>query len=190
MTTPAMKSIYRHVLDVIGGEPEVAGCLRDNGPEEVDVLYVADAPSQGLTAYATIGMYEGETGNRVDGKPLRVELVGMCASAETEYVNMLASCAFNVLTGEYGIKPGNIFPDVIGQYRPDVTMKHMLFVPVFSWEGLSNLEVDGIVITWLQAVPMGQREARYAREHGAEAVQTLLEQRNVDVADLNREQVV
>lgn len=189
MTTPAMKTIFQHVWGVVGGDPKVIGCVRDEGGEEIDVMQCADQPSPGITSYATIGMYEGETGNAVDDKPLRVELLSMCDSSVEQYDNMLASCAFNVLTGEYGIMPGNIYPDIVAQYQPNLTMKHMLFVPVFSWDGPENLEVDGVVVTWLQALPVSDAEMSYARRNGAEALQDLLEEQDVDVADLNRASV-
>jgi antitoxin YqcF len=189
MTTPLMKAIFRHVWEVVGGEPKVIGHVRDEGGEQIDIMHCIDQPVPALTTWATIGMYEGETGNAVDGTPLRVELVSTCDSSYPDYGNMLASCAFNVLTGDYGIMPGNIYPDIISQYLPDVRMKHMLFVPVFSFEGLSNLELDGVVVTWLEAVPVSQAEMQYARQNGADALQTLLEERGADVADLDRESV-
>ena len=125
-----------------------------------------------MTSYATIGMYLGETGSVSGGKPLRVEL--------------LASCAFTVLSGDYGIRPGTIFPDVVGQYLPGMTMQHLLFVPVFSWDAPDNLETDGVVVTWLQAVPVSVGEMSHARAHGADALLDLLEEQDVDVADLDR----
>ncbi len=191
MTTPAMKTIFKHVWDVVGGEPKVTQHVRDEGPEEIDILSVPDQPSAGMTAYATIGMYTGETGTVVEDKPLRVELVSMCDSSVSDYGDMLASCAFNVLRGDYGIRPSTIYPDVVSQYRSDVTMAHMMFVPVFAWEPPpENLSVDGVVVTWLQAVPVSQSEYHYARSNGADALESLLEEADVDVADINRPAVV
>jgi antitoxin YqcF len=190
VTTPPMKAIFRHVWEVLEGEPKVIGCVRDDGNLTVDVLRCADRPDPGITSWATIGMYEGETGKVADGKPLRVELVSLCDSAVDDYGNMLASCAFNVLSGDYGMQPDTVFPDIVSQYRPDVTMKHMLFVPIFSWDGPDNLELDGTVVTWLQAVPISQGELTYARRNGGNALATLLEERDVDVADIDRESVV
>lgn len=184
-----MQAVFQHVCDVVGGDPKVVGCKRDEGTEEVDIFHSADEPSSGVTTYATIGMYAGETGTVIGDKPLRVELLSMCDSSVADYSNMLASCAFNVLTGDYGIGPSTIFPDIVSQYLPNVTMKHMLFVPIFAWDPPDNLEIDGVVVTWLQAVPVSQDEFGYARSNGADALETLLEQHDADVADLDRESV-
>ncbi|GAB2467235.1 suppressor of fused domain protein [Jatrophihabitans fulvus] len=191
MPSAAMKAIFQRAWDTLGGEPKVIGHQRDDGPGEIDVLYCADVPTTGVTSYATIGMYAGDSGfTTEDDVPLRVELLGLCGSSVTEFPNMLASCAFNVLSGEYSVEPGLIYPDVVGQYRPDATMRHMLLVPVFAWDPPANLAVDGLVVTWLQAVPVSQSEAAHARAHGVESLETLLEQADADVADIDREPVV
>lgn len=59
-------------------------------------------------------------------------VIAMWAGNGYTYANMLASCAFNVLTGEHGMKPGTVNPDIISQYLPNATMKpHVLRAGVF-----------------------------------------------------------
>ncbi len=65
-------------------------------------------------------------------------------------------------------------------------MQHMLFVPVFSWDAPDNPETDGVVVTWLQAVPVSAGEMSHARAHGADALLHLFEEQDVDVVDLDR----
>jgi hypothetical protein len=125
-----------------------------------------------------------------DGSELRVEFIGACDEQyEDVYALALSSCAFNIIIDEYSCEPGAVYPNVLSQYDPDVNMKHILFQPLFLWE-IPNLELDGIVVTWLCPVPISESEFQYCVANGADALSDLLEAADADVADLNRPSVV
>lgn len=190
MTNPGLKAVARHSLAAFGGTPNVNRYHRSAGEEWVDVLDCVDRPEAGQTAWATIGMSLFDLELEVDDTPLRVEIAGIATSNVREFGNMLSAACFNVASGEYTIEPGVIYPDIVADYLPQVTTKHLMFVPVFSWTGLENLEVEGVLITWLQAVPVTQAEFDLAQtQGGSEGLQDLLEDADADVADLNRPSV-
>ena len=186
-----LKTVARRELDAFGGEPRVVRYERDAGGHWVDLLSCADRPDEGITSWATIGMSQFDTFLVTDRDvPLRVELVAACSSAVTEFGAMLSTCAFNVATGEYSISPGTIYPRVVEMYRPEVRMKHLMFVPVFLWEGFDLIETGAETIDFLQAVPVSDAEFEFAREHGADELQSLFEKAQIDVYDLDRPSVV
>jgi len=68
-------------------------------------------------------------------------------------------------------------------------MKHMLFIPPFLWEPIPNMEQEGRVVTWLQAIPISDGEFEIRKRKGEDALMTVLEKCEVNVFDLDRPSV-
>lgn len=191
MTEPVLSAVARHSLDALGGTPNVVRYHRSAGDEWVDVLDCVDRPATGQTSWATIGMSLFDLELHLDEVPIRLEIAGLAASGIREFSNMLSAAAFNIATGEYTIEPGTIHPDIVNDYLPNVSTKHLMFVPVFSWSGLENLEVEGMLVSWLQAVPVTHAEFAFARSRdSSDELQDLLADADADIADLDRVSVV
>ena len=93
-----------------------------------------------------------------------------------EFGRVLASCALNVASGEFSLKPGRIIPDVVEMYLPDVSMKHALFVAPFLWDAeFTPISGDHETVVWSMAVPVSQSEFEFARREGSEELEGLLE---------------
>lgn len=188
-----LRAVAHRSLDFIGGErPRVQRSTRDDGEYWVDIAEFRDRPVVGVTSWATIGMSNYPTAYESDGGvPIRVELVGACASDVLLFPNILGTCAFNVGTGEYGITPGTIFPRVVELYLPAVRMKHMLFVPPYLWGNTpADLDTGGVTVTWLMTIPVSDSEFELARSAGVDTLEQALEDRQVDIYDLDRPSVV
>ena len=69
-------------------------------------------------------------------------------------------------------------------------MKHVMFSEPFLWDDLSNIEQEDKVITWLMIVPISDAELQYLKEYGSDALETLFEEKNIDIFDLERKSVV
>lgn len=121
-----------------------------------------------------------------------MEILGACASSVTSFGTMLSTAALNVASGDYSLSPGNIHPQVVEMFEPDLTMKHLLFVTPFLWseDAFSPMEDDDMVVAFLQAVPISDSEFEFARVAGVDALEDLLEQAQIDVYDLDRPPVV
>lgn len=175
-----------------GGKPKVYAYWDDAHKHSVDILSVADQPDQGVTSYATLGLSQHSIGLSVGDRPLRVELLGACWTESEVFANILSTCAFNVINSGHRCAPGIIFPDVVSIYLPDSSMAHILFVSPFLWgDGIpETLDFSDRKVTWLQAVPISEAERAYAEENGADALESLFEQHQIDVYDLNRDSVL
>lgn len=185
------KAIARAIVDAFGTRPRIHAYYDD---KRQSVVHIASAPGvigDDLTAYATIGVHEYSIGHEEGGLPLRIEMLGLCASTSEIFPNILASCAFNIINSQFTCHPGAVFPNVVTFYHPEGALKHVLFVPPFLWEDrVRTMTFDDKKVAWLLAVPISDAELEYARMHGHEALEDLLEQHDADIADLDRASVL
>ncbi|AZI57423.1 suppressor of fused domain protein [Nakamurella antarctica] len=158
----------------------------------VDVIESRDLPTVGVSSWGTVGMSKFSTKNRIGNRSLRVEIIGVCSSGSDEFGQMLASCAFNLATGKFGVAPGVIFRDIVSDYAGNIEMKHILFVTPFLWDEMEIPDIvsDGHVITWLQAVPVSSEEFDYWEKFGAEALEDRFVEAGIDVSDLHRTSIM
>ncbi|HEX2936651.1 MAG TPA: suppressor of fused domain protein [Bacteroidales bacterium] len=189
--TSQMKEIAQMLSEINGGRPKIDRYHDDNQQSEIDIVTMNNKPDKGEITYATIGLSNHDIGLTIENKPLRIEIAGACVSEFAEFGNIISTCAFNIINSGYECYPGAIFPDVVGMYHENLEMKHILFIPPFLWDDkLETLYFEDKVVTWLQAVPISEAEYEYAEENGAEALEDLLEEAEVDILDLNRRSVL
>lgn len=187
------KVIAQHLRTVFGGSPKMHRYWNADETIPVHVLSSGDRPDAGITSYGTVDLssYDNQFLSG-DGKPLRVEIVGACASAVTTFANIISTAALNVATGEYSLSPGVIHPGVVAMYEPDVKMKHLLFVQPFLWgsDAFASMQDDDQVVAFLQVVPISDEEFAFARDKGVDALEDVFVEAGIDVFDLDREPVV
>lgn len=184
------KTIAKAALGALGGKPIVRAYWDDNKENYIDILACDDRPCDGVTAYSTIGLSEYSIDQIADDLPLRIEMVGACASGFECFPNILGSCAFNIINTKYKCYPGAIFQNVVKYYMPNSSMKHILFMPPFLWEEeLTTLSFNDKKVAWLLAVPISDMELEYAIKHGIDALETLFEETQIDIFDLERKPV-
>lgn len=187
------KTIAQHEARAFGGKPKVFQYWNDEETHAVNLLSCVDGPESGVTSYGTVDLsqYDNQL-STPDGKPIRVEILGACASGVEAFANVMSTCALNVATGEYSLSPGNIHPRVVELYEPEATMKHVLFVPPFLWgdDAFPSMEDDDMAVAFLQAVPISDAEFELARSEGVDALEDRLAEEQVDILDLNRASVV
>lgn len=89
------------------------------------------------------------------------------------------------------MRPGAIHNDVLQMYDLSKTLSHIMFVAPFLWnDGPKTLHLEGRTITWLMAVPISESELGYTERRGADALNTLFEERQIDIFDINRPPVI
>ena len=136
-------------------------------------------------AFATIGLSDTDLGRIVGDSQLRAELLMAGKLGSEVYGNILASAAF-VIQDAKDCGPGMILEDVAGEYIPDSSIRHVLLLyPVF-WPAYEPLHINGITVAWLLAVPITEKERQFIHTNGWDAFDQMLEEKNVDVSDLQR----
>ncbi|MCX8131108.1 MAG: suppressor of fused domain protein [Clostridia bacterium] len=181
------KLIARAAIGAFGGTMKVVNYLDDSNSESIDILSSCHSPAIGLTSFSTVGLSEHNIGFEADNLPLCIELVASCAAEFSLFPNILATCAFNIINSNYTCYPGAVFPDVIKMYYPDKAMRHLLFISPILWDGkLKTLDLSEKKVAWLLGIPISDNEFAYAKKKGTEALEALLEKRDIDMFDLDR----
>ena len=159
--------IAQEIARAVGGVPQ-AYTFR-NHDNKLDLFIGENCPDDYLTTAATIGLSEYTIYRRINDKPLRVEIIG-AADAELEY-----------------------FPNIIRNYYPNAKVNHIFFTQPFLWD-LESFDFDEEYVTWLQAIPITEAELQFIEKHGAEVgaqkLEELFEEHQIDVYDFMRPSVV
>jgi hypothetical protein len=189
--TNQMKEIAMLLAKINGGRPKIGRYYDDNNQSMIDLVIMDNKPGYDEKTYATVGLCNYDIGKIIDEKFLRIEIIGACISEYDCFANIISTCAFNIINSGYKCYPGAIFPDVVKMYYPEMEMKHILFVSPFLWDdNLKTLDFDDKKVTWLQAIPIAEKEYIYAQKHGVEALEDKLEEANIDILDLQRSSVI
>jgi hypothetical protein len=185
------KTICRYAAQALGGHPKVTRFWDNDHKSHVDILECTDAPQKGVKSFATVGLSDWPLIKDKKKLGLRLELVGACRSQFERFDNALSTAAFCIINSKWFCGPGTIFPDVLKMHQCSRTMRHLLFVPPFLWDDeLQTLKIKKTEVAWLLAVPISEREMRFAEQHDADQLQDLLEEKQIDIFDLGRKSIV
>jgi hypothetical protein len=188
---PDNKYIAHTILDIIGGIPKVTRYWDNNRESMIDIFIGANRPYEGISCYSTIGLSSYPIDLKTtDNKKIRVEFIGACDSSSDMFANIISSCAFNIINDKYSCDPGTVYPYVVSEYYPDTEMRHIYFTTPFLWENIHNLEFDDIIVTWLMAIPISDSELNFLKSNGSDQLESLFEEKDIDVFDLNRKSVL
>ena len=129
------KTIFKVLHETIQLTPKVLSYADEAKENQIDMYIGENRPDIGLTTYSTIGLSEYSIGliNQT-GKEIRIEFIGMCNSDFLEFPNIIASCAFNIIKGNYSCTPGMVNPNVIDQYYDGLEMHHIYYTYPIYWE--------------------------------------------------------
>lgn len=184
------KTIAKTVAAIFGGSPRVIEYLDADEAAKIAILESADEPWPGFTSYCTIGLSDVPVPRQVD-PPLGVELIGVAASDLAAFGEVLSTAAFFWINDGWEPEPGACFREVVRMHMPDTGLPHLLLVEPSLWDQeFASRVVGAKTVAWLMAVPVSEAEANFAEENGLDALETLFEQREVDVTDLQRDSVV
>jgi antitoxin YqcF len=187
MATESTKRIARAAAEAFGGTPKVTRYWDEPDQNYIDLLEVRDSPVDGVTSYATLGLSEFPLVQDGEEYPVRVELLGACATEVDYFAKVVTTAAFCVSNDQWFSAPGIVFPDVVAMYAPAGRMRHVIFVPPFLWdEALGTLELPNRTVAWLLVVPISDSELTYADTHGSDALEDLFERKQIDIFDIDR----
>ena len=87
--------------------------------------------------------------------------------------------------------PGTVMPDAVRQSYPASKLPHLYLTSPFLWEPeLRTLDFGIKKVSWLLAMPISESEYSYLRTHDVNALEHLLENANIDIADLDRPSLI
>lgn len=181
------KLLARHAATAFQGAPKVIQYLNEAESQSVDVLICSKTPQPAATSYATVSLWKSVAVSPVGKAPFCVEVVGACTADKPLFANVIAQIGLNALSGGLAVL-GAVHEGVVAEYYPDASCKHCVLGVPFSWgdNEPETIEYRGKRHLWLQAIPITDAEAAYLKLHGFDALESLLDQAQVDVLDLNR----
>lgn len=183
--------IAKEISKIVGGKPTAFKYYQNKF--SIDIFIGNDKPEDFIKTCSTIGLSEYTIYQRVNVKQLRVELIGAADSSLEYFPNIIADCAFNIIRGEYSIGPGTVYPNIIENYYPEATVKHVFFTEPFLWE-FKSLDFKEVYVTWLQAIPITDEEFKIIQKYGTEKgkieLENLFEKCQIDIYDFMRESVI
>ena len=196
MTTSGRKAatsedrhLARAAAAAFGGSAKVHKFYDRDESHEIAILTCTDAPQPAFSTYSTIGAHRAP--NRLENENIPVELAGVASAAVTEFPNMLATAAFQVIKEGWLAAPGVVFPGLVSDYALSDTLEHVMWTPPFPWPDLHRVTVsDKLNVHWLLAVPIAESERRLLANEGYPALERLLEQNDTAYYDLDRDPVV
>jgi hypothetical protein len=154
----------------------------------VDILSCKDRPSPGLVSYSTLGVHL--VPNLLDDEDFRVELAGIAEDTVEKFPNLLSTAAFYVIKDRWHVAKGIVFEDLVTMYKLSKTLQHVMWVEPHEWEELAGVDVGGLTINWMLAVPISESERQYLYDNGYYKLQEVFIDREVEYWDLNRRPVV
>ena len=188
LSMETLKIIAKKELEIFGGKPQVNRYWNEPETMGIDILQCRNVPHETLLSCGTIGLANTDIGLTSGGKKLRVEAIGVCDIGEEIMPNIIATLAFTIMQRKK-CYPGLIIKNIVKEYI-DADMKHILLNDPFMWDNARSFSVGDIKVAWLMAIPVSDAEMAYADKHGVEALEDLLEEKDVDVADLWRKSVI
>ncbi|TPG43057.1 suppressor of fused domain protein [Sphingomonas koreensis] len=173
----------QELADTFAGSPTFVSCHDDSGEVRIDLALCPDKPGNGFSSLGTVTLADHDIGYG----ETRLQIVAVYPASSDGFSRAIGSCALWVVNRGWPLRRGAVHPDVMTLYGLSSTLEHLLYVLPFSWRhGPHPLTVGNGTIEWLQAIPISEAERGYAEANGADALEKLLVENNIDVTDFNR----
>ncbi len=186
--------LARFLAQAIGSEPRVHAYYDDDKQQKLDLLSLTAPVDSEVGIYCTIGLSDYPNMvevNNGEKRNIPIEFIFTASKAYEKVPNILAACAFYIMKDKYECRPGTIFIGIPQFYYPELSMKHIYFTEPFLWQDeLEHLKLDSKKVTFLLCLPISEEELQYKLKYGDEALETLFEDNEIDVYDLNRASVL
>lgn len=181
------ETLYHSVNGIFGGIPHVFRYYDQLDEISSDLLTVEDVPIKGVLSYSTLGLIHYPIGQRLDEKPLRIEIAGACYQEFEYYPNLLSSCAFEIMNAHFTCHRGAVYPDCVNMYVQGSPMKHLLFYPFSFWgKELETISFEDKVVKWFTAIPISESELAFLEKNPPEELVGRLKDTSADLFNLRR----
>ena len=178
-------SLYKQLSPVLGLTATVVKFADETSTNEIRILSCPDPIDENVSFYSTLGLSELAVYNN------DTEILLSGYSSFDKLPNILSSVGFFVIKDKWKTIDGSVFETLVEMYYPGLEMKHLYFTSPYLWQDkLEDFSVDGKAINFLLAIPISNHELNIKNEHGAEALEDLFQENEIDIFDLNRNSVV
>jgi hypothetical protein len=183
------RAVAAHVVNAVGGEPEVRR-IHDRGREHfVDVLHCDDRPEPGWTTFSTVTLHAAP--NLLEGQDIRVELAAVGSSVNVDLATMLANIGLGLVKEGWLCAPGVAFRDAALDSGVSEALPHLMLTPPFPWSELGAARLsDVLTVHWLLGVPIYASEYAFLLSHGFNELEALFARSQMEYLDLARPPVV
>lgn len=168
---------------------------------EFDIFNVTCPSNERISIYASVGL--SDFGESIDQKNRNefitffkndtnfFELTGELEDRNIYSENLLMYlCCYSVNENDY-LKPGDVWINWFSRYDEfNSELEHLFFVKSDVLFNNLSSKIEDYQVDWLICVPISQEELEFYEEHGAQALQELLIEHDVDISDLSRESLV
>lgn len=176
MPTESHKNWARIVASVTEGTPSVSKWFDERETTSLDILSIK---GDGKVC-ASIGLMD------VDHNP-PTELLMDSTDETIKLENLISMASFFIVKNGWKVKPGAVFEDLVKEYHPELSLKHLLFLPQFRWgETLSRVDLCDRTIYPLLVIGITDSELNYIRNNGLEELERIWLKNNVDVFNWHR----
>lgn len=184
--------IIARVLAGFAAEPDEHPTTRTtpDGEHRVGMLLIPDCPDPGLSSWATLEASAFPTPFRTpDQRPVRLEFVAAVDNRLDRFGDAVAACAF-AIGPENDVRPGTVYRDAVSRFYPSASTPHLMSVAPFVWDGeIASYDDDDAHVTWLQLVPLTDREAQFVAERGSSALEDVFVREQPDLFTIERTDV-
>lgn len=160
--------------------------------EEALILRAPDCPVEGVTSYGSVGL--SAMPQRVGDRAVPVELIGACASDVPAFGEVIASCVVTRLVTGANLVYGTVIEELRALRPISSTLRHVTLVAPFLWDsfggGIAKDRVGTTDIYWLMVLPISEEERTFLRGNGIDALESLFEEAEIDVFDIDRPSAV
>lgn len=189
--SPEEKMIARFYEEVWKARPKFFIHRRDADDSSfVAIGQVAEVPGEGLVSLGTNGLSNHplyrENGDEY--ADTRLELLGACLDSQVDdFEQMLFFSSRIVIEQRWLCAPGTFLLDAVSRFGTFPAMQHLYFTTPFAFEGFQTQTFGQRTVSWLQAVPVSTSEMELARRNSTDALETVMEEQDIDWFDLNRQ---
>lgn len=191
MASESNKAIAQAVADAFKVRPKVMSYKDDNNKSETYIATSIDCPTPGINSYSTLALSDYPLIKDGAEYSVRLEILFACANDIDYWGNVIATAAFFIINDKWFCGPGVVYQDMVKMYDPKAKLQHLYFTTPFLWGGKpQTMHLPDKTVAFLQAILISESERLYLAEHGSDDFESLLQSKDVDIANYKREPVV
>ncbi|SDE87347.1 Suppressor of fused protein (SUFU) [Mucilaginibacter pineti] len=179
----------RFVAGALGFEPKIFPYYDEKEENQLDILSVTDPIDNSVNIYSTIGLSDHP--NMIGSTNIPVELLLATYKIYNQASNVLSTCGFYIAKDKFECRPGAVFMKIMQFYYQNTEMKHIYFTAPFLWQDkLDQLKLDNKEVHFLLCIPISDKELEFKLKNGDDALESLLQQHEIDFYNFDRKSVL
>lgn len=185
-TAEFKEGVNDYLKDVLGLIGKIEHHKSSSG--NYDLLITPYAPYPGVTVFTTIGLMD-HISRKEGGFNLYCEVIAVAYTEFLKYKECVNSIVCELLKNPNKLHEFSLITGVFK--NTDIGMSSIFLTHPFIFDGkLDYFNKEDHGVGWLMAIPITEKEETFLQFNGTEALETLFEEHQVDIFNLNRPSVV